>query len=67
MNAILSWWDGVELWLTGLPFILQVVIVMPVALLLAWGLAVAGDAALGYLLRGLRVARLTYKRRMDHR
>ena len=29
MNAILSWWDGVELWLTGLPFILQVVIVMP--------------------------------------
>ncbi|MDT5164776.1 MAG: hypothetical protein QOC88_1670, partial [Mycobacterium sp.] len=29
MNAILSWWDGVELWLSGLGFVLQTIVVMP--------------------------------------
>lgn len=65
MEAMLSWWDGVELWLTGLPFLLQVVIVMPVVLTLAGGLAVLGDAVLGKLLHGLRVARVSYLRRAD--
>ncbi|MGA8126188.1 MAG: hypothetical protein WB967_18595, partial [Mycobacterium sp.] len=30
MNGILSWWDGVELWLSGLGFVLQTIVVMPV-------------------------------------
>lgn len=47
MNGILNWWDGVELWLSGLSFVVQTVIVMPVVLLLAYGLAVLLDVALG--------------------
>src|SRR5699024_2612919 len=42
VDAIVRWWDGVELWVTGLPFILQVVVVMvvlvPLAALVAIGL-----------------------------
>lgn len=47
MNGLLSWWDGVELWLTGLGFVLQTVVVMPVVLLLAYVSAVVLDALLG--------------------
>ena len=47
MSGFLNWWDGAELWLSGLGFVLQTVIVMPVVLLLASGIAVAVDAALG--------------------
>ena len=47
MNGILNWWDGVELWLSGLSFVLQTIIVMPVVLVLAYGLAVLLDVALG--------------------
>ena len=47
MSGFLNWWDGAELWLSGLGFVLQTVIVMPVVLLLAYGIAVAVDAALG--------------------
>jgi hypothetical protein len=45
--GFLNWWDGAELWLSGRGFVLQTVIVMPVVLLLAYGLAVALDAVLG--------------------
>jgi hypothetical protein len=45
--GFLNWWDGAELWLSGLGFVLQTVIVMPVVLLLAFGIAVAVDAVLG--------------------
>jgi hypothetical protein len=45
--GILSWWDGVELWLSGLGFVLQTIIVMPVVLVLAYGIALVCDAALG--------------------
>jgi hypothetical protein len=45
--GFLSWWDGAELWLSGLGFVLQTVIVMPVVLVLAYGIAVAVDAVLG--------------------
>jgi hypothetical protein len=45
--GFLNWWDGAELWLSGLGFVLQTVIVMPVVLLLAYGIAVAVDAVLG--------------------
>ncbi|MDF2823112.1 MAG: rane protein [Mycobacterium sp.] len=47
MNGLLSWWDGVELWLTGLGFVLQTIVVMPVVLLLAYVTAVILDALLG--------------------
>jgi hypothetical protein len=55
MNGILSWWDGVELWLSGLPFVFQSIVVMPVVLALAFVIAVALDTALG---RGIRLMRL---------
>lgn len=50
--GFLSWWDGVELWLSGLGFVVQTAVVMPVVLLLAYGLASVLDAALG---EGIRV------------
>ncbi|KGI68935.1 hypothetical protein H7H73_26570 [Mycobacterium rufum] len=46
MGGFLSWWDGVELWLTGLPFVAQSVVVIPVVLALAYTVAVVLDAAL---------------------
>ena len=54
MNAILSWWDGVELWLSGLGFVLQTVVVMPVVLALAYVVAVTLDIVLG---RGIHLMR----------
>jgi hypothetical protein len=54
VNGFLSWWDGVELWLSGLGFVLQSIVVMPVVLLLAYGIAAALDAMLG---RGIQVMR----------
>ncbi|MEB3034326.1 hypothetical protein [[Mycobacterium] nativiensis] len=52
MVGFLSWWDGVELWLSGLGFVVQTAVVMPVVLVLAYALAVLLDAALG---EGIRV------------
>ena len=52
MVGFLSWWDGVELWLSGLGFVSQTAVVMPVVLALAYGLALVLDAALG---QGIRV------------
>ena len=57
MNGILSWWDGVELWLSGLGFVLQTIMVMPVVLALAYLIAVMLDALLGYGIRLLRRVR----------
>jgi hypothetical protein len=54
MNAILSWWDGVELWLSGLGFVFQTIVVMPVVLALAYVIAAALDGTLG---RGIQVMR----------
>ena len=54
MNGFLSWWDGVELWLSGLGFVFQSIVVMPIVLLLAYVIAAALDAMLG---RGIRVMR----------
>lgn len=54
MAGFLSWWDNAELWLSGLSFVLQTLIVMPVVLVLAFGIAVAMDALLG---KGIRVSR----------
>ena len=57
MNEILSWWDGVELWLSGLGFVLQTIVVMPVVLALAYLIAVVLDASLGYGIRGIQLVR----------
>lgn len=57
MTGFLSWWDSVELWLSGLGFVLQTIVVMPVVLALAYGLAVLLDGALGQGIRLLRRAR----------
>ena len=54
MKGILSWWDGVELWLSGLGFVVQTVVVMPVVLALAYLVAVLLDGALGNGIRLLR-------------
>jgi hypothetical protein len=57
VGGFLNWWDGVELWLSGLPFVAQTVVVMPVVLALAYGIAIALDGALGNGIRVLRRAR----------
>jgi hypothetical protein len=60
----LSWWDGAELWLSGLGFVLQTVIVMPVVLVLAYGIAVGIDAILG---NGIAVVRRLRGQQGPHR
>lgn len=62
MGGFLSWWDGVELWLSGLGFVLQTIVVMPVVLALAYLIALVLDAALG---RGIQVIRGIRARRSD--
>ena len=52
VSGFLSWWDGAELWLSGLGFVWQTLIIMPVVLALGYGVAVVSDAALG---AGIRV------------
>jgi hypothetical protein len=52
VDGFLNWWDGVELWLTGLPFVIQTVVVMPVVLTLAYLTAVVLDGLLG---NGIRI------------
>jgi hypothetical protein len=54
VSGILSWWDGVELWLSGRGFVLQTILVMPVVVALAYLVAVVLDALLG---RGIRLTR----------
>lgn len=54
MSGILNWWDGVELWLSGLGFVAQTAVVMPVVLLLAYGAAVLLDGALGNGIQSLK-------------
>ncbi len=57
VNGFLSWWDGVELWLSGLGFVLQTIVVMPVVLALAYLVALVLDAMLGQGTRGIRLIR----------
>lgn len=47
MTGLLNWWDGVELWLSGLAFVLQAMVVMPVVLVLAYVVATVLDGLLG--------------------
>jgi hypothetical protein len=57
VGGFLNWWDGVELWLSGLPFVAQTAVVMPVVLALAYGIAILLDGALGNGIRILRRVR----------
>ena len=47
VNGFLNWWDGNELWLSGLPFVLQAMVVMPVVLVVAYVTAALLDGLLG--------------------
>ena len=47
VDGLLNWWDGNELWLSGLPFVLQAMIVMPVVLAVAYIVAALLDGLLG--------------------
>ena len=55
VNGLLNWWDGIELWLSGLAFVLQALVVMPIVLALAYVTAVLLDRLLG---KGIRLMRL---------
>lgn len=46
MEAIGRWWDGVELWVTGLPFALQALVVMVVLVPLCALVATGADVAM---------------------
>ncbi|CDO89658.1 hypothetical protein [Mycobacterium triplex] len=59
VNAFLNWWDGNELWLSGLPFVLQAMVVMPVVLAVAYLAAVALDAVLSKGIELMQRARRT--------
>jgi hypothetical protein len=54
VNEFLNWWDGIELWLSGLAFVLQAMVVMPVVLALAYVTAVLLDRLLG---KGIQLMR----------
>lgn len=54
LSNFLNWWDGVELWISGLGFVAQTAVVMPVVFALAYGIAVVLDGALGNGIRLLR-------------
>jgi hypothetical protein len=57
VNGFLNWWDSVELWLSGLPFVLQALAVMPVVLGLAFAAATGLDGLLGKGIALMRRAR----------
>lgn len=61
MNQIASWWDGLELWVIGLPYVPQLLLVLAVALPAAYGLARVLDIALA------RVLALAGRDRADQR
>lgn len=47
MESVARWWDGVELWTTGLPFLAQVVLVLVVVTPLCALAARGVDGAVG--------------------
>lgn len=67
MSGFLDWWDGAELWLSGLGFVPQTLIVMPVVLVLAYVTAVTLNALLGLGLDGVRRLRREHPGREQRR
>ncbi|WP_072802676.1 hypothetical protein [Rhodococcoides yunnanense] len=51
MHALATWWDGIELWITGLPFVPQSVVVLLVLVPAAFGVARLFDRVLAEVLR----------------
>jgi elongation factor P--beta-lysine ligase len=43
VRAVADWWDAVELWLTQLSFVFQVMLALVVVVPLCWGVAVGLD------------------------
>jgi hypothetical protein len=56
VTAFLNWWDGNELWLSGLPFVLQAMVVMPLVLVAAYATAALLDSLLGKCIKLMRRA-----------
>jgi hypothetical protein len=50
VHAIANWWDGIELWITGLPFVPQSIVVLLVVVPCAFGLAWTFDRLLASIL-----------------
>ena len=61
VSGFLNWWDGTELWLSGLPFVLQAMVVIPVVLAVAYLMAFVLDRLLG---KGIE---LLHREHHDHR
>lgn len=57
VSGFLNWWDGNELWLSGLPFVLQALIVIPVVLVVAYLTAALLDGLLGTSIKLMRRVR----------
>lgn len=54
MDSLLSWWDSVEEWLTGLPFVPQLIVTLLVAIPLATLIAVVVNFLVGRLVALVR-------------
>ncbi len=57
VTGFLNWWDGIELWLSVLAFVLQAMVVMPIVLALAYVAAASLDRLLGKGTQLMRRAR----------
>jgi len=54
VTGFLNWWDGNELWVSGLAFVLQAMVVMPVVLAVAYVTATLLDGLLGKSIQLMR-------------
>jgi elongation factor P--beta-lysine ligase len=59
MRALADWWDAVELWITQLPFPMQVVLAVLVMLPLCWGTAAGVDRVVDLVVDRISVRRGT--------
>ncbi len=64
MGGIGTWWDGVEQWLTGRPYVVQLIVVSVFFIPLAAGLAAGLNALVG---KGFRVVDRMAERRDEGR
>ena len=54
VTGFLNWWDSNELWVSGLAFVLQAMVVMPVVLAVAYVTATLLDGLLGKSIQLMR-------------
>ncbi|MEN3264330.1 MAG: hypothetical protein V7646_1224 [Pseudonocardia sp.] len=59
MRAVADWWDAIELWITQLPFSMQVVLAVLVMLPLCWGAAAGVDRMVDLVVDRVSVRRGT--------